>query len=96
MKLKTYIALSVHLWRVPEKHRAPNGSRQFFIVVQAPSKKWVAEHLDTGLSHLNRMGLHVDSDFVKYAPKPLTVYYKVAPPHPEANQWFEYAPKSQS
>lgn len=92
--MKTYIASSVHLWKVPREHVAANGSRQFSILVRAPSQKAVAGLLRTSLYQLRDFnGVHeFESDVIGYnrlrvadiIKKDNTVYYEWY------NEWFEY------
>lgn len=108
MKLKTYIARAVDLFHIPGSHRASNGSRQKFIMVQAANIKQVAELTNSTAHHLRYYGgIHAVNPYVPAlfcAPhktpseitlKPGVVYYKCE--HCGGgfiNQWFEYTPKS--
>jgi hypothetical protein len=92
--MRTYIALSVYLYRVPKEHVAPNGSRQFAILVRSNSQRAVAALLGTSLSQMrNFNGIHeFTSDVVSYnkfrvadiVKKDNTVYYEWN------NAWYEY------
>jgi len=94
--MKTYIALSVWLHKVPKEHVAANGGRQFTILIRSTSQKAVAALLNTSLNQLREFnGIHeFTSDVVSYnkfrvadiVKKDNTVYYE------RNNEWYEYNP----
>lgn len=96
--MRTYIALSVWLDRVPEGHVSANRSKQFTILIRTTSQKRVADLLgSTSLFSLrtfsgirrapDAVGFHKERKNVAgIVQKDHTVYYN------HDNQWFEYPP----
>ena len=106
-KLKTYIANSVWLRDVPEKHLSSNRGRQFAILVRASSQKEVAELIggNTSLNQLREFnGIHEAPETVGYSErqrlvssivvKDRTVYYEAREVSDiSLRGWYEYHPK---
>lgn len=76
-KNKTYIALSVFLSDVPEKHLGNNRCRQFSVLCRTSSKKKLAELTKTSLYTLNTMGCQETTDrkHIEVCQNPDTIYY---------------------
>lgn len=78
-KMKTFTANSVDL-NVRKELRAPNGSRQFFIVVRAPTKKrvhelFIAAGEITSLRELNNFNGLIENACIEFTPPEDEVIY---------------------
>ncbi len=98
-KEKTYLALSVYLSKVPGKHRAANGNRQFTILCRTTSQQRVAELTGSTISHLRKYGGIHETDSLEHisiCEKNDTIYYNMCNHTPvsksDYGKWFEYRP----
>lgn len=94
--MKTFISLSVFLFKVPKEHRASNNNCQYTVVVRAKTKKRVAELLEVSQHALRTFhGCEIASPkHAAVAQKDEVIYYFVdSTKNGWVGKWFEYNPQ---
>lgn len=99
--LKIYGISNVWLNNVPKEHVAPNGSRQFFVLISASTKAEAAAIIGSTVAQLNAFGFSLAGDRIGFKPsvataeivkKPRTIYYQAGSGCGRFSDWCEYVP----
>lgn len=100
-KMKTFMAMSVDLRPIPNKHRGSNQNAQFTIVVRAESRKKVAEMLGSSTHHLRdfcgirELDAKAEPRYASIPKKDNVIYYHVEQTKfGFVNEWLEWTPNS--